>query len=506
MSHNHNHGSMSGMGAGPVGGAPWPSSKYGWVFATVTLVFVAVAGLYNWSFRLLALQRRRRGSSATGTLHTVVQFWRELCYVKVYKLTGGELLTSAAYIGLLLSFLLTRVWNATPIIFWEAIAFRAANLTVAQLPLLFALSTKRNLLAFVLATSYERLNVYHRLVAVCTLTTACLHMGFFLREWLFYVAFADQWQLMRRMLTYGFAAWGLLIFLVVSSYLARPFRYDVWLGVHIVSAVAFVATSWLHMPPARLPYLYAAIAVWGLDRLSRLIMTRRCKATVEVLNGGAIRVKLDTPRSGFAHVTIPRLGLASHPLTLCDGAMTIKVKRNWTRALHARCLSLDDASTVDCLIDGPYATSELPPNTFGTVVLIGGGTGASYIHALALDLLRDRGCCSKVILVEVYRHVGHLDWFAINRLRVQADGDEKVKLFVTRDDDLSHENVTCGRPDFDELLDAALPFDGGESAVYVCGPSSMTDDVRRAVLRLSDQRASKKGLGSEAIYLHVEEH
>lgn len=498
---------MSGMDGG--GGVAWAPSKYGYVFAFTVLAAIVLSGVFNWSVVAISRRRRKRVSARTGPLHTLVQFWRELCYVKVYRMTGGELIVCAAYIGLLLSFLLSRVWNATAIIFWEALAFRAAHMTIAQLPFLFALSTKRNLLAFVLATSYERLNIYHRLIAVSTLTTATLHMGYFLKEWLYYDAFADQWEMMSRMLTWGSAAWGLLIFLVASSYLARPFRYDIWLGVHIASAAAFIAMAWLHIPVDLRAYLYAAIAVWAADRLTRAVLTRRRKATVEVLSG-AVRLKIEKPLSGFVHVTVPRLGLASHPLTLSDGAMTIKVKRGWTRSLHRRCMSLEGTETVDCLIDGPYASSELPPSSFSTVVLIGGGTGNSYTHALAHKLAADRGVCTRVLVVEVYRHASHLDWFTRpsekGLVYVTRDGDREDSAEREPDSSAAAAPVRQGRPDLYDLLDSALPWDDGESGVFVCGPRSMADDARRAVLRISDERAAKKGLGSEAIYLHVEEH
>jgi hypothetical protein len=44
----------------------------------------------------------------------------------------------------------------------------------------------------------------------------------------------------------------------------------------------------------------------------------------------------------------------------------------------------------------------------------------------------------------------------------------------------------------------------GESAVIVCGPPGLADDVRLSVVALSDERAVHKGTGAQGIYLHVE--
>ncbi|KAL8808512.1 MAG: hypothetical protein Q9182_000063 [Xanthomendoza sp. 2 TL-2023] len=51
-----------------------------------------------------------------------------------------------------------------------------------------------------------------------------------------------------------------------------------------------------------------------------------------------------------------------------------------------------------------------------------------------------------------------------------------------------------------EMLEQAL----GESAVVVCGPQGLIDDVRWSVVVLSDERAVHKGTGAQGIYLHAE--
>lgn len=61
-----------------------------------------------------------------------------------------------------------------------------------------------------------------------------------------------------------------------------------------------------------------------------------------------------------------------------------------------------------------------------------------------------------------------------------------------------------GRPDFYELLWGMLERAEGETGVGVCGPMGLGKDVRRTVVRCSDERAANKGTGAQGVYLHSE--
>lgn len=61
-----------------------------------------------------------------------------------------------------------------------------------------------------------------------------------------------------------------------------------------------------------------------------------------------------------------------------------------------------------------------------------------------------------------------------------------------------------GRPDFYNLLWDILEKAEGETGVGVCGPLGLSADVRRTVVRCSDERAVHKGTGAQGVYLHAE--
>lgn len=61
-----------------------------------------------------------------------------------------------------------------------------------------------------------------------------------------------------------------------------------------------------------------------------------------------------------------------------------------------------------------------------------------------------------------------------------------------------------GRPDIYSLLWDRLERAEGETGVCVCGPIGLSIDVRKSVVRCSDERAVHKGTGAQGIYLHSE--
>ncbi|KAL8683489.1 MAG: hypothetical protein Q9186_000529 [Xanthomendoza sp. 1 TL-2023] len=64
--------------------------------------------------------------------------------------------------------------------------------------------------------------------------------------------------------------------------------------------------------------------------------------------------------------------------------------------------------------------------------------------------------------------------------------------------------MLSGRPKPRKLIREMLEQALGESAIAVCGPQGLIDDVRRSVVALSDERAVHKGTGAQGIYLHAE--
>jgi hypothetical protein len=94
--------------------------------------------------------------------------------------------------------------------YYERIGFRTAWISLSQVPLIYLLSSKASLIAFLAGSSYERLNWLHRWVARTVLITVTIHGGFFIGEWMKADFFWTELRIMP-MVKYGIYARFLLI-------------------------------------------------------------------------------------------------------------------------------------------------------------------------------------------------------------------------------------------------------------------------------------------------------
>ena len=78
-----------------------------------------------------------------------------------------------------------------------------------------------------------------------------------------------------------------------------------------------------------------------------------------------------------------------------------------------------------------------------------------------------------------------------------TDTDTKPKSKATL-------KLLSGRPHVRGIIRKVLEEAEGESAVVVCGPHGLHDDVRSSVVSLSDERAVHKGTGAQGVYFHAE--
>lgn len=481
---SHSHGSPSaGSGSAPYTHATY--AKFLWYVITAFLIF---SGMIAWSFKLSTALRLRsarnpawRRPAATSWIFTFVSIFREISYGQIQvpfmncSLTSGNMLGCTAYLIVLFSLLLNRVY-APGAIGWESIALRSAYLTVAQLPLLVVLSTKRNIVAFFLRTSYERLNVYHKLISYCTLITATLHMGYFLREWLYYNVFASQWQEMgKTMLVWGFVGWGLLVLIALTSIpFFRHKQYELWLIGHVISMLAFFVIITIHLEPGTRNWVYASVSIWAFDRIVRFAhrsyinLDLRNKslskgtATFEVLSSTATKITIPRFRlvrkpGQHVYLTIRELGISSHPFTVISTpessnlSFIVKAKAGLTKAIHTKASTQLPPNEVvmRCIVDGPYGGRHTPFQSFDSVVLIAGGVGATFTMSLLQDLAFNPGCCKRIECIWVVKSAAQFDWFSeiISQCQTMARQNNvelSFTLYVTCDETFTASTRTTG--------------------------------------------------------------
>lgn len=329
---------------------------------------------------------------------------------------------------------------------WEKVGFRAAWVSVTQLPFVYLLSCKFNPISIVTGISYERLNWLHRCAARTLFLTIIVHWSFFFREW--WLADFVQLELsIMPMVKYGFAAWGVIGWMVLSSFgFFRALSYELFVAQHIIAALVLLWLVYVHVPSYATYNVWLAVALIVFDRGARMIWTgslnlhmlqrglrRTIKAPgfsirLEALPGDMTRLTIEDPdfrwKAGqHAFISIPRLRLLeSHPFTIANAAtekgspyphrltMLIKAQSGFSRTLHNAALRRD-GRLYRAFLSGPWGC---PPALahYETVVFVATSTGASFNIPLLQDLIQRPGCVDKVFFHWIIRSGQHQSWFA----------------------------------------------------------------------------------------------
>lgn len=304
--------------------------------------------------------------------------------------------------------------DASDLLEWEDIAYRAGFIAICQVPLVILLSGKRNIIGFLTGVGYERLNWLHRWVARLLLVTTLIHMGFWLTEWLKYDYLSTKIQ-QDEITQKGFIAGGILLWLIISA--AAPIRglcYEVFVVQHIISWLAFLIALCTHVPAENQIWIWLPLAFWGFDRLVRAVLLiynnvslfhkntsgfLACKATFEPLDDRHTRITIANPPVSWAagqHMFLTCQALApltSHPFTIAslpsDGKMefVVQAKKGATRRFFRYATKSTAQVSRAVLIDGPYSRIRPLPQ-FDSVLFLAGATGATFTVPLMRDIVQ----------------------------------------------------------------------------------------------------------------------
>jgi predicted ferric reductase len=261
------------------------------------------------------------------------------------------------------------------------------------------LGLKNTPLAFLTAYSYERLNILHRAAGCCTVLELVFHAI------LQIVSEAQQKKLavfLERDQIMGIIAGLALLATVTAALVLKPFLYEAFYTGHIVMFLLILIGISMHRPDLSDKTLYIVIftaSIWATDRFLRasrlLIMAFGNHATVIPLEHNGIRISIRrTPwrASSGSHIflCIPRIRpFEAHPFTVVSAnplELVAAAQDGFTRDLLSYATS-NPGCTLRVSCDGPYGT--LPNfSKFDQVVLIAGGSGASFTFGIALNLIK----------------------------------------------------------------------------------------------------------------------
>lgn len=274
------------------------------------------------------------------------------------------------------------------------------------------LALKNTPLAFLTAYSYERLNILHQVAGYTTVISSLLH-GIFCS--IGYIKINMIYKLKEQVQTFGITAGVAMFVMMTFALLVRRIRYEVFYVSHIAMFIILIVMVALHQPHIAEKGCIAVIfagSIWSCDRILRglrvLWYSYDNRATITPLAHGGTRIILRRSPSRAVPGThcflwIPKIRLIeTHPFTIVSSSPTslelvISAYDGFTNDLHNYAMKNPDA-ILRASIDGPYGAIPNFSKTADKVILIAGGSGASFTFGIALDMLKKLESKSKTTI------------------------------------------------------------------------------------------------------------
>ncbi|KAK5987415.1 putative ferric reductase transmembrane component-like protein [Cladobotryum mycophilum] len=434
-------------------------SKINW--RQMNYFIAAMAGLAGL-FILFHLSRRlghwlnsgRKGSPQPKALVALSRKSRNLLLRKVPFLpSGGHAVIVTLYVAINLTLLFTNVnFKYMPLV--SDYGARTGWLAIGNLVVLIFLALKNTPLAFLTAWSYERLNVLHQVAGYMTVIFVIVHGSCYAVT---FVSLGSAARLAERKEVYGEIAGVAFVLMGVTGALVRKWWYELFYVVHITLWMLAVVMVSLHQPEFGHKILIAVIVaacMWALDRLIRavrlLVYSANNSVTLTPLPNGATRVSVKKAPYGAASgehcfLWIPKIRtFETHPFTIAAMEpleFVVSSHDGFTRDLHRYAVA-NPGATLKASVEGSYGT--MPnPKEYDTVLLVAGGSGATFTFGSALDMLKKLQQEEKknIIFVWIVKYESQLAWFATHLDTLEKDDRVTLQLYITRSSRLS---ITSG--------------------------------------------------------------
>ncbi|WWD17418.1 hypothetical protein CI109_101859 [Kwoniella shandongensis] len=317
---------------------------------------------------------------------------------------------------------------------------RPGFIALAQLPVIVLLSLKSPLPLpiFLPSLSYEHYNFLHRWTGRTLFVTATVHGGMWIHQ---FVTTNQYDQINAAKSRRGILAYALMGMVVITS--LKPVRrrcYQVFWVAHVMFFVGFFAAISYHTPYSR-PWIYPCVAIYAYDLLVRMFRYRLKDATLVPVDDTLTMIHIPDCDAGWLptqHVFVRVLRgsgiFESHPFTITNAPSTpfsasprgiilyAKVAGDWTRKLHTMARDIDTLEVgddveekerfltaqkeggsgsavggmdhpgrqVQVMIDGPYGGLKIDLGEYENVLLVGGGSGITFILGGIEEALRVR--------------------------------------------------------------------------------------------------------------------
>ncbi|EIW75935.1 hypothetical protein CONPUDRAFT_85160 [Coniophora puteana RWD-64-598 SS2] len=402
---------------------------------------------------------------------------------------------------------------------------RLGFVAVSQVPFVYVLATKNNVLGMLVGVGYEKLNYLHRFLGRTVVLIANIHGIGYMYKW----TLTGIWVEKLRDPQYywgmtALVAFDILFFLSVSA--VRSKSYNLFWVSHFGSLIVVLPALYYHKPSC-IPYVIAACVFYGLDHLVRTLKTRLATARVRPLPElGITRVEIPNLNAGWRagqHVRLRVLDGAMgwfgwsevHPFTVASVARTpegmvlmCKKAGRWTQALYGVAAAeryggeggKEVGRDVRVMVEGPYGgVGNTVVGSYSGAMIVVGGSGVTFALSAVQDLVQMESA-SHVRTIDIIWSI--TDPIALNPMlpafasliAQSTTARIRVSVFYTRAVTRAYEQsylppgmtLTPGRPRLTTLLEGTVSDTmsmGGARGVFVgvCGPTTLANSVSASV-------------------------
>ncbi|KFY34912.1 hypothetical protein V494_06372 [Pseudogymnoascus sp. VKM F-4513 (FW-928)] len=351
---------------------------------------------------------------------------------------------------------------------------------LCNLAFVIFLSLKNTPLAILSASSYETLMPLHKAAGYTCIVASLVHAIVYLNAW-------AQANMLHEMLEptqiAGIMGASAMVLIGISTFpYIRRQRYEVFYVVHAILSAFILIVVGLHRPNvskrALIITLFAASLTFA-DRTIRLFKFA-CNfmgnhATLTALPNGGTRVTLrqssKAAPGSHAFLWLPAIRLVeTHPFTLVSTdpvEFVVHSRDGFTSELHQHAKTFS-GKTMRCSLNAGYGTL---PNfkTYNSILLIAGGSGASFTFAVALDLSRNPGPCpsDSITFVWVVRDQASLSWFHAELRELNLDPRFTIIIHISNKVESS---TMITLPGYSEKASPVITEESSQTSLQIVAP------------------------------------
>ncbi|KAF6819554.1 ferric reductase transmembrane component 5 [Colletotrichum sojae] len=360
----------------------------------------------------------------------------------------GHAATATAYIVVNIVLTLTHLdTSVLPMV--TVVGARTGWLAIGNIVVVILLAMKNTPLAILTAWSYERLNILHQIAGYLTMIFIVVHAATYSS---YFIEAGNAARLRVHEEIYGIASGFTFLTLVLAGAVVRFWSYELFYVIHVSFFIISMVLVGLHQPEMAkqvIALTATGAALWCIDRVIRLgrvaYNSFNNTATIYPLPQGGTRIVLKKApmhaNSGeHCFLWIPKIrAFEMHPFTIAsvenqfgNAEFVINSYDGFTRDLHEYA-ARNPGATVKASSEGTYGTTPNPAN-HDKLVLVAGGSGASFTFGMALNMLKTLAerSSQSIVFVWIVKDSARLEWFANHLATLRHALNANVELYVTR--------------------------------------------------------------------------